>query len=332
MYDFPVDLIQATVQVDQKLAHGERTVGTGFLVSATTSDGAPRTILITANHVLSGMPGGEARIGYRTVGSDGVWRYTPQPVTIRDAEGEPLWTRHPSRDVAAITIQAPPEFARAAIPAGYLAAEPNGVEQAIAPGAELMVLGFPRGVAANNAGFPILRSGRVASYPISPEAFPTFLLDFSVFPGNSGGPVFVSRPPSAPGGASRPFVAGLLTQQVEMSDERLEIGIVTHSRYILETLALMDGLHAPIQVAEAKPKNQAVKAAPRPEPEHPGAQPASDTPERRPSLLARPFSILERGAAWLETTVWDLADRLVAWVAPNRALARGDATEASSKA
>ena len=58
----------------------------------------------------------------------------------------------------------------------------------------MMALGFPRGLAANAAGFPILRSGRVASYPIAPaKIFPTFLLDFSVFPGNSGGPVFMTQ-------------------------------------------------------------------------------------------------------------------------------------------
>ena len=59
----------------------------------------------------------------------------------------------------------------------------------------MMTLGFPRGLAANAAGFPILRAGRVASYPVAPaRIFPTFLLDFSVFPGNSGGPVFMSGP------------------------------------------------------------------------------------------------------------------------------------------
>ena len=35
------------------------------------------------------------------------------------------------------------------------------------------------------------------------------------------------------------FIAGILTQQVELSGERLEIGIVTHAKYIRETIGLL---------------------------------------------------------------------------------------------
>ena len=163
---------------------------------------------------------------------------------------KPLWTRHPDRDVAAIVIQAPPEFARAAIPLAWLAGDETFARYALGPGDEMMALGFPRGLAANQAGFPILRSGRVASYPLSPStAFPTFLLDFSVFPGNSGGPVFMAegarRRPGAAETQEVQFIAGMLTQQVELSGERLEIGIVTQARFIRETIAMLDGVKPP---------------------------------------------------------------------------------------
>ena len=55
-----------------------------------------------------------AKIGFRARTSEGGWRYDPTPLTIRDGE-KPLWTRHPDRDVAAMVIEAPPEFARAAM-------------------------------------------------------------------------------------------------------------------------------------------------------------------------------------------------------------------------
>jgi hypothetical protein len=123
-----------------------------------------------------------------------------------------------------------------------------------------MALGFPRGLAANQAGFPILRSGRIASYPVAPaKIFPTFLLDFSVFPGNSGGPVFMHnearRSPADANQAPQDveFIAGLLTQQVELNNERLEIGIVTHAKYIRETVALVDNPAAPVTVARTEP-------------------------------------------------------------------------------
>src|SRR5436190_850991 len=63
--DLAVELIQATVQLEQPLGDGTRTVGTGFLISAPGPDGQPRTVLITANHVFQKMPGGTAKIGYR---------------------------------------------------------------------------------------------------------------------------------------------------------------------------------------------------------------------------------------------------------------------------
>jgi len=261
--DLAVELIQATVQLEQPLGDGTRTVGTGFLISSTGPDGQPRTVLVTANHVFQKMPGGTARIGYRISNADGSWSYSPQPVKIRDGDGHELWTHHPSRDVAAIAIKAPPEFAKAAIPQSYLAADETFQQYKIGAGDEMMALGFPRGLSANAAGFPILRSGRVASYPIAPaKIFPTFLLDFSVFPGNSGGPVFVSRDTSATAGVAKTvdtppaepgFIAGLLTQQVELNNERLEIGIVTQAKYIRETIALLSNPLAPSTVADTTP-------------------------------------------------------------------------------
>jgi hypothetical protein len=117
----------------------------------------------------------------------------------------------------------------------------------------MFALGYPRGLSANKAGFPILRSGRVASYPLGPASrYPTFLLDFAVFAGNSGGPVFIDD-----GGRRRPragvpppteFIAGVLTQQVELRSDRLEIGIVTHAAYVREAIALLDAVK-PAEVA-----------------------------------------------------------------------------------
>jgi len=262
-WDLAVDLIQATVQLEQPLADGSRTVGTGFLVADKGADGHPRTVLITAAHVFETMPTASASIGYRVQSADGVWRYDPQTLKIRDGD-HPLWVRHAARDVAAIEVVAPPAFARAAIPLAWLAEDETFERFGLGPGDEMMVLGFPRGLSANPAGFPILRSGRIASYPLGPaSAFPTFLMDFSVFPGNSGGPVFVAQavrrrpdPPESQGGQ---FVAGILTQQVELSGERLDIGIVTHARYIRETLALLDHPTGAVAGAAAAARTEGIR-------------------------------------------------------------------------
>lgn len=249
-WDLSVDLIQATVQLEQPLGDGTRTVGTGFLINAPTIDGKPRIVLVTAEHVLEKMPLASARIGFRVQGKDGGWSYNPQPLKIRDGAGHPLWLHHPDRDVAAMVVEVPPEFAKAAIPENYLAADDTFSKYQLGPGDEMMALGFPRGLSSNAAGFPILRAGRVASYPLGPsDSVPTFLMDFSVFPGNSGGPVFMAesarRRPGADGTEPAQFIAGILTQQVEMDHERLGIGIVTHARYVRETIDMLDGKRPP---------------------------------------------------------------------------------------
>jgi hypothetical protein len=208
------------------------------------------------------MKATEARIGFRSIDRDGSWTYTPAELPIRENTGAPLWTRHPRQDIAAITIQAPPAFARAAIPESYLVADDAWVERNLTAGDELLVLGYPRGLAANAAGFPILRAGRVASFPIASSRSPTFLLDFSVFPGNSGGPVFLtSRLAKTSDGEARSTIAGMLIQQVELDRERLEIGIVIHAKYIVETVDLLSGGPRPPPSAADPPPPELVRTA-----------------------------------------------------------------------
>jgi S1-C subfamily serine protease len=252
--DLTVDLINATVQIEQPIVApltpgspegavpaapptDQRVVGTGFLIDDPTPDGRPRTILVTAAHVFEQMQGDQTRLGWRFV-VDGVWRYGAAPATIRN-HGAPLWTRHPVQDIAVIEIKAPEEFARAAVPKSWLADDRTFDDYGVGPGDEMMTLGFPRGWTPCRAGFPILRSGRVASYPLSPVGdFPTFLIDLRVLPGNSGGPVFMAeygkrRPDSEQ--ASPPVISGVLTKQIE-----LEIGVVVHAQFVRETLELLD--------------------------------------------------------------------------------------------
>ena len=251
-WDLSSDLMQATVQIEQALPDGRHTIGTGFLINDPTPDGRPRTVLVTANHVFDKMPGAQAHVGYRTQAKDGGWRFDPQPITIRAGTRE-LWAHNTDHDVAAISVKAPDAFAKAAIPLNWLAGSDTFSKYNIGPGDEMMVLGYPQGLSANTAGFPILRSGRVASPIEAAASSPTFLLDFRVFPGNSGGPVFIAeaarRRPGAAEAQEVQFVAGMLTQQVELNNERLEIGIVTDAQFVRDTVAMLDrpgAAHAPL--------------------------------------------------------------------------------------
>lgn len=241
--DLTVDLIEATVQLDQVKADGSRVAATGFLVDAPAADGRPRTVLITAGHAMNGFEGREIRVGWRVQGQDGGWRFAPAPLAIRADDQRPLWTQHPQYDVAAIEIRAPVEFARNAVPLAWLADRDTFDDFGVGPGDEMMTLGYPGGYSSNPAGFPILRTGRVASYPLSPsQGFPTFLLDISAVSGNSGGMVFMTdrnarRPGTELPRPSAAFVAGVLTRQVEWNSARLDLGVVTHAVYVRETIA-----------------------------------------------------------------------------------------------
>lgn len=279
--DISVELIRATVQLEQPAADGKRTVGTGFLLNAPTPDGKPRTVLVTAAHVLKSMPGAEMKIGYRVQDANGAWRYRPQPVKIRQ-DGQELWIRSPDRDVAAIVVQAPAEFAQAAIPLSWLADGDAFERYSIGPGDEMMALGYPWGMSANGAGFPILRAGKVASYPVAPsKQFPTFMLDFTVFPGNSGGPVFMSETVAdETTGEARTvqLVAGVLTQELYgQNNERIGLGVVTQARFVRDTVALLDS-----GPATAPPAVPAVAAAEQGAPTDAASGPVAPTFKPRP--------------------------------------------------
>ena len=233
--DLTVALIKATVQIDQPISDAKRMVGTGFLVSIPASGSQPpQVVLVTAAHVFEKMPAPDVRIGWRIQGAKGSWLYAPSNIAIRSKDG-PVWYQHPDQDIAIIPVKVPDAIKDQVIPESALADDTTFTAQHVSAGDEMMTLGYPHGLSANVAGFPILRAGRLASYPDAPSsAYPTFLIDLTAVPGNSGGPVFV-----AGSGKGSGFVAGVLIKQVEDDNQRLELGVVTDAVYIRQTIDLM---------------------------------------------------------------------------------------------
>jgi hypothetical protein len=127
----------------------------------------------------------------------------------------------------------------------------------IRPGDRLFCLGFPLGAEANEAGFPILRSGNIASFPLLPTSkTKTFLFDFAVFGGNSGGPVYFEDTNriyrgTTNLGESIHFIIGLVseqhvvTQMVETINEKrlittpLSVAVVVHASLIREAVEML---------------------------------------------------------------------------------------------
>jgi hypothetical protein len=126
----------------------------------------------------------------------------------------------------------------------------------INPGDEVFTYGYPLGFEYNDAGFPLLRSGRIASYPIVPsDIYKTFLVDIEIFQGNSGGPVIFSQDSRIKQKvinlAQFNFIMGLVSKEtlhqehiVSQFEEkivktRLSVATIVQSRFILETIKIM---------------------------------------------------------------------------------------------
>jgi hypothetical protein len=253
--DLNVMLMQSTFYVQGPAKAGGTTSGTAFLLlrpfsaqpDAKTVSG--RAVLVTAAHVLDEMAGDFADISLRTQQS-GTERWSMQRgrFAIRRA-GAPLWKQLPNIDVAAVYVGWPVP-AMGVVPTTLLADDNLLRNENAGPGVELKVLGFPLGMPGNDAFFPILRTGDIASYPLLPtKDTKTFLLDFRLFKGNSGGPVYYA-PRELPGSVSTccppRFIMGLVSKEASFnmpySELQLSLGQIVHARLIKEVI---DSLPAP---------------------------------------------------------------------------------------
>ena len=263
-FDFTTAMIQATSPVSSAPG-GPAVTGTGVLVSDPAPDGTPRVVLVTARHVLANIGAGPVYLGLHVKTPEGSWRLDWRPVPSAD-QGQPLWTQHPAYDVAVLPVTVPPEVAAAAIPASWFADGDTLARQDVEAGDPVEVLGYPAGFAGDSRGFPILRLGHLASYPLTPASEATFLIDFPVVSGNSGGPVFTSRrigrrPPlvGAEGPQPDEFIAGIVAQQIVPGGQPISLGLAVHSLYVRQTLELLDR-----PIAQPAPLATSTKPAPAP--------------------------------------------------------------------
>jgi hypothetical protein len=250
-----VRLMQTTfLVIGAAKSPGGSTLGTAFLLlrpfslqpNAETVSG--KAVLVTAAHVFEEMSGDEATILLRKESGTEQWVLQRAHFPIRRG-GQPLWKKLPDSDVAVMYVKWP-------LPTPYiiaisaLADDESLKKTGVGPGAELNVLGYPLGAMSNDAAFPILRTGVIASYPLLPtSSTKTFLLDFRVFKGNSGGPVYYS--PSVPRGSAflccpPEFIMGLVSQEKSLdmpySQLQLSLGEIIHAGAIK---AAIESLPAP---------------------------------------------------------------------------------------
>jgi hypothetical protein len=241
-------LMQSTyfISGNSKDEPGKTSFGTAFLMGKPIP-GQDRAyyVLITAAHVLNNIKGDTANLRVRF--SDGKsFRAEDWPIKIRNGEKN-LYVTHKNADVSALYVNMPDKLDVTILPTGLLADDSVLAEYEIHPGDELLCLGYPLGV-SSKFWFPILRSGKIASYPILPtDLNSTFYFDFNVFEGNSGGPVYFVGHDRTYGGSTHlaqtiQFVVGLVTAQLSSkayNNQQVELAEVIPSPFIIQTIGLL---------------------------------------------------------------------------------------------
>lgn len=244
-FELNTALFESTFRIEQSIGGNKSVTGTTFVLARpyTNAPTTGRFVMVTAKHVLEDMKGDDAVWHLRSKDAAGHWQRSPATLKIR-TNGVPCWTAHPTADVAAMYVPLIQGAITFVLPTPVVAADDTFEQFEIHPGDELNCLGYPMGMESNAIGFPVLRSGKIASYPLYPtKEHPTFLYDFEVFGGNSGGPVFMVESNRNFKGSTHigkiQFVAGLVSQQHICSNERLALSVVVSSPLILETVNML---------------------------------------------------------------------------------------------
>jgi S1-C subfamily serine protease len=197
----PPTYIDAVVAIGFDNAEGVRHyVATGFLYGvfdkAVGQDSLYRVYLVTNKHVLDGKQ--RAWLRFNPEGDDPAKEF---PLDLFHASGDRLWFVHNDStvDLAVISINAN-FLADQGIKYHIFRSNQNvatcvkAAELGISEGDGIFVLGFPMGLVGEHRNFVMVRGGIIAriSDALCGRS-KEFLIDATVFPGNSGGPV-VTRP------------------------------------------------------------------------------------------------------------------------------------------
>jgi len=198
--------LRATVRL-----HGGGQSSTAFAVLVPEDGANPRMLLVTAAHSFEKMKGDSATAVLRAPAKEGRFERRDAPVTIR-AGGKPLWVRHPTADVAVLEWSPPAGVDLAAFPLASLATVADFDAGRVGVGQRVRVACFPAQTEANEAGWPILRTGAIATHPLTPAAaLEKLFVDYSHFGGDSGAAVVVD-------GGKEPLVVAVVVAMQRQTD------------------------------------------------------------------------------------------------------------------
>ena len=252
--DIGSGLMRATFKIE-----GPGSTGTAFVVGRPTQSDPHRAwnVMVTAAHVLEHIKGDKAVLHCRKKKGN---TYERSPVTIPiRKKGKALWTKHRKADVAVMYLPLPPDVDLYLIGTGTFITDNEIKKFEVHPGDRLLALGFPFGAEGNEFGFPILRSGSIASFPVTrAEGGDTFLFDFEVHRGNSGGPVFMYEENASYGGSMHVGgyhgIIGIVSQGKTINEKMhslfetrseqhpINVAVIVHASLIKEAIEMLPEL------------------------------------------------------------------------------------------
>jgi arylsulfatase A len=235
---------QRAVQATFRL-HGPGGSGTAFVVQhAESGESPPSQLLVSAAHTFENITSQEATLVVRRCDESGNWTREDLHLRLRSDEG-PLWTRHPSADVAVLSIELPPHAACTPFTLADVATAADFDTGRVSVGQQARVACFPAQTESDAAGWPVLRTGHVATPQLSPAiGLQQFFVDYAHFAGDSGAAVVVEGPsPSVVG-----VVVGMQRQTDRISspyEEKtmhtpLGLAIVVPSTRVREVIELWE--------------------------------------------------------------------------------------------
>jgi hypothetical protein len=149
----------------------------------------------------------------------------------------------------------PPEIARLIGLPSFLDERTIGRQGQAHVGDEILILGFPKIFPGTTGGFPVFRSGRIASYsPGSQTDRMKFLIHSDIYSGDSGGPVFAEH---SWGG---PQLLGLITERVGPKNRQVPLAIAIDASAIRETLAQLRASASPHHIQPSNKQPASMKA------------------------------------------------------------------------
>jgi hypothetical protein len=217
----------------------QKGAATGFVINHRDKNapGGVVPVVFTSVHVLDTVGKGPLIIGFRMPDATdeaqvALLAFKPPMMSGK----ERFYVRHPQHDIAAFALHLPAELSGRADMRSFLNHRTLARDgRYLRSGVEVTFLGYPEVLPGTEGAFPVLRSGRVASYPVgTPQAHGRFLINSDVYPGDSGAPVFIT------GGDNHPRLVGMISQRIGLEARNFShLAVAVDADVIRETLALV---------------------------------------------------------------------------------------------